>query len=127
MERNAGAAARLSQIDRAELAIVALARSEPISDLAVQHGVSRKFVYQQTHKARVGLDNAFSSTSSEHEVLFELGRGSEPASSELYSRVETTDLCGPDCDWKGWLFYAGSDRLPRIKLAGAGDLLGPAE
>ncbi len=55
MERNVGAAARLSQSDRAELAIAALARSEPISDLAVQHGVSRKFVRQQANKARYGV------------------------------------------------------------------------
>ena len=72
MERNAGAAARLSQIDRAELAIVALARSEPISDLAVQHGVSRKFVYQQANKARCALDEAFSSATGDDTVLFEI-------------------------------------------------------
>ena len=72
MERNAGAAARLSQIDRAELAIVALARSEPISDLAVQHGVSRKFVYQQANKARCALDEAFSSATADDTVLFEI-------------------------------------------------------
>ncbi len=47
MDRTVGAAAGLSQIHRADLAILALVRSEPISDLAVQHGVSRKFVYQQ--------------------------------------------------------------------------------
>jgi len=72
MERNAGAAARLSQIDRAELAIVALARSEPISDLAVQHGVSRKFVYQQANKARCALDEAFSSATADDTVLLEI-------------------------------------------------------
>jgi hypothetical protein len=71
MDRNVGASARLSQIDREELAILALARSEPISDLAVQHGVSRKFVYEQKHKARIALDHAFSATA-EDEVLFEL-------------------------------------------------------
>src|SRR4051794_15825869 len=36
-------------------------------------GVSRKFVYQQTHKARAALDDAFSSTTPDEEVLFELG------------------------------------------------------
>jgi hypothetical protein len=50
MDRNVGAATRLSQSDREELAILALARSAPISDLAVQHGVSRKFVYAQKHR-----------------------------------------------------------------------------
>ena len=72
MERNVGAAARLSQSDRAELAIVALARSEPISDLAVQHGVSRKFVYQQANKARCALDEAFNSATADDTVLFEI-------------------------------------------------------
>jgi hypothetical protein len=52
MDRSVGAAARLPQSDREELAIQALARAEPVSDLAVRHGVSRKFVYAQKHKAR---------------------------------------------------------------------------
>ena len=45
--------------DRKDLAIQALAQSATISDLAARHGVSRKFVYQQTHKARAVLDDAF--------------------------------------------------------------------
>ena len=60
MDRGVGAAARLPEGDRKELAIQALARSEAVSDLAARHGVSRKFVYQQTHKAREALDEAFS-------------------------------------------------------------------
>jgi hypothetical protein len=72
MERNVGAAARLSQIDRAELAILALARSEPISGLAAQHGVSRKFVYAQKHKARCALDEAFLCAATDEAVLFEI-------------------------------------------------------
>ena len=59
MDRDDGAAARLPQRDREALAIRALARSEPVSDLAVRHGVSRKFVYAQKHKARIALDDAF--------------------------------------------------------------------
>src|SRR5271165_6285920 len=72
MDRSVGAAARLPESDREELAIQALARSEPVSDLAARHGVSRKFVYAQTHKARIALDDAFSSATAEDEVLFEL-------------------------------------------------------
>jgi len=72
MDRCVGVAARLPENERKDLAIQALARSETISDLAAQHGVSRKFVYQQTHKARVALDEAFSSATPEDEVLFEL-------------------------------------------------------
>src|SRR4051812_2717519 len=49
MDRGVGAAVRpLSEIDRKDLAIQALAGSETVSDLAARHGMSRKFVYQQT-------------------------------------------------------------------------------
>ena len=62
MDRGVGAAARLlPESDRKDLAIQALAGSETVSDLAARHGVSRKFVYQQTHRARAALDEAFSS------------------------------------------------------------------
>src|SRR3982751_5750910 len=54
-------------------AITALAGSATVCDLAARHGVSRKFVYQQTYKARAALDDAFSSTTPAEEVLFELG------------------------------------------------------
>jgi hypothetical protein len=50
MDQIVGTAARLPEGDREELAIQALARSETVSDLAARHGVSRKFVYTQTHK-----------------------------------------------------------------------------
>ncbi len=72
MDRGVGAAARLPGSDRKDLAIQALAGSETVGDLAAQHGVSRKFVYQQAHKARTALDDAFSSVASDDEVLFEL-------------------------------------------------------
>ena len=51
MDQCIGAAARLPESDRKDLAIQALAGSETVSDLAARHGVSRKFVYHQTHKA----------------------------------------------------------------------------
>jgi transposase-like protein len=73
MDRGVGAAVRpLPESDRKDLAIQALAGSETVSGLAARHGVSRKFVYQQTHKARAALDEAFSSTTPDEEVLFEL-------------------------------------------------------
>jgi len=72
MDRGVGAAARLPGSDRKDLAIQALAGSGTVSDLAARHGVSRKFVYQQTHKARAALDDAFSSATPDDEVLFEL-------------------------------------------------------
>src|SRR4029079_19037873 len=73
MDRGVGAAVRsLPESDRKDLAIQALAGSETISDLAAQHGTSRKFVYQQTHKARTALDDAFSRATPDEAVLFEL-------------------------------------------------------
>jgi len=72
MDRCAGAAARLPESDRKDLAIQALARSETVSDLAARHGVSRKFVYRQTHKAVAALDDAFLPATPDHEVLFEV-------------------------------------------------------
>jgi transposase-like protein len=74
MDRGVGAAARLlPESDRKDLAIQALTGSETVSDLAARHGVSRKFVYQQTRKVHAALDGAFSSAKQDtEEVLFEL-------------------------------------------------------
>ena len=72
MDRCVGAAARLPGNDRKDLAVSALARSATVSDLAARHGVSRKFVYQQTHKARAALDDAFTPITRDDAVLFEL-------------------------------------------------------
>jgi len=72
MDRCVGAAARLLGSDRKDLAIQALAGSGTVSGLAARHGVSRKFIYQQTHKAGTALDDAFSPATPDDEVLFEL-------------------------------------------------------
>jgi len=72
MDRCVGAAARLPESDRKDLAVQALARSATISDLSTRHGVSRKFVYQQANKARRALDDAFLAADADDEVLFEI-------------------------------------------------------
>jgi hypothetical protein len=72
MDRCVGAAARLPESDRKDLAVQALARSATISDLSSRHGVSRKFVYQQARKARLALDDAFISTATDDTVLFQV-------------------------------------------------------
>jgi hypothetical protein len=51
MDRCGGAAAKLPESERKDLAILALARSQTVSELAGRHEVSRKFIYQQAHKA----------------------------------------------------------------------------
>lgn len=72
MDRCAGAAARLPKSNRRDLAVQALAGSEAVSDLAARHGVSRKFVNEQTRKARTALDDAFLPAAAETEGLFRL-------------------------------------------------------
>ena len=71
-DRGVGAAARLPECDRKELAVQALTRLETVCNLAAQYEVSRKFAYQQTHKAGAALGDAFSPAMPDSEVLFEL-------------------------------------------------------
>jgi hypothetical protein len=59
MNRSVGAAARLPGCERRRLGISALAGGQTIRSLADAHGVSRKFIYQQKHKAGAALDDAF--------------------------------------------------------------------
>jgi hypothetical protein len=49
----------LTPAQRQQLALDALTDSTPLSQLAQQHQVSRKFVYHQAHKAQQALDDAF--------------------------------------------------------------------
>src|SRR4051812_5660806 len=72
MDQCVGAAARLPEGERKDLAVQALARSATISDLSSRHGVSRKFVYQQANKARLALDDAFTAVAADDEILFEI-------------------------------------------------------
>lgn len=55
-------ACRATQLDclqRRDLSLQALQRTEPVARLATQHEVSRKFVYQQMAKATAAIDQAF--------------------------------------------------------------------
>lgn len=56
---------------RQALAVQALAGSQPIAQLAAEHVVSRKFVYQQADKANQALEQAFApAAAAEDQVLF---------------------------------------------------------
>ena len=63
-------AASLSPDTRQDIGIQVLSRSQPISHIATQHQVSRKFVYQQGNKAQQALDESFAP--SQDDVLFHL-------------------------------------------------------
>jgi len=66
------AASRLEPIEIKNLSLQALARTEPLSHLAQDYGVSRKFLYQQAAKASDALDEAFASSVDDQKVLFYL-------------------------------------------------------
>ncbi len=57
---------------RKSLAIEVLSKSQPLSHIAVQQQVSRKFLYQQGQKANEALNATFSAATVEPEVLFYL-------------------------------------------------------
>jgi hypothetical protein len=53
-------AAALGPIERRDLALEVLAGNRPVTELAEEHDVSRKFLYQQANTARQALERAFS-------------------------------------------------------------------
>src|SRR5262249_21853506 len=66
------AARSLAPDQRQQLALDALTEQQPISKLARDHDVSRRFVYQQAHQAQQALDQAFQPQSAADKVLFSL-------------------------------------------------------
>ena len=72
MSPNLSVAASLSPSARQKLGIGMVAKTKPVSQLAAEHQVSRKFVYQQGQKAKAALDEIFEPQASEDEVLFNL-------------------------------------------------------
>ena len=65
-------AASLSPTVRQDIGIQVLSRSEPVSHIADKHQVSRKFVYQQSSKAQQSLNQSFSPSQGDDDVLFHL-------------------------------------------------------
>jgi hypothetical protein len=64
-------AAQMGSLQRRDLFVEALRRTEPLTRLAERHRVSRKFVYQQMEKATAAIDQAFQPPGSDEEkVLF---------------------------------------------------------
>jgi hypothetical protein len=65
-------AQRLPPAQRQKLAVQVLAGAHPVAELARQHQVSRKFLYQQADTAQHALSDAFQPRPSDPEVLFYL-------------------------------------------------------
>ena len=65
-------AQRLLPQERQDLAIQVLAGAATVSELAREHEVSRKFLYQQAHTAEEALTQAFDPAAKSEDVLFYL-------------------------------------------------------
>jgi hypothetical protein len=65
-------AQRLLPQERRDLAVQVLAGAHPVSDLAREHEVSRKFLYEQAHTAQAALTQAFDPDPKSEAVLFYL-------------------------------------------------------
>jgi len=72
-DRDSCGAAHMAPRQRKALFLEALRRTEPLTRLAEQHRVSRKFIYQQMEKATTAIDQAFQPAGpQENPVLFRL-------------------------------------------------------
>jgi hypothetical protein len=65
-------ASGLQPLQRQELAVKVLSKQEPITQIAHQEQVSRKFIYQQKAIAQQALNNAFDKKTQDNEVLYYL-------------------------------------------------------
>jgi len=72
MSPSLSVAASLPPDIRQKLAIEVLAKSKPVSHLATENQVSRKFLHLQGLKAKKALVECFEPTTPDHEVLFYL-------------------------------------------------------
>ncbi|MEM8831107.1 MAG: hypothetical protein AAGE96_17375 [Cyanobacteria bacterium P01_G01_bin.19] len=72
MNSTSSIASGLQARDRQQLAINVLSQQEPISQIAKQEQVSRKFLYQQKAIAQLALNTAFEKSKPQKEVLYYL-------------------------------------------------------
>ena len=72
MTSSSSVAATLAPETRQQIAIEALAKSKPITHLANEFQVSRKFVRKQSQKAKVALNESFEPKTPDNQVLFYL-------------------------------------------------------
>src|SRR3972149_3695168 len=67
-----GHRAALGPIERKTLSLQVLAKTDPVTHLAQNYRVSRKFLYQQAAKAQQALDRTFNPSEPDNEVLYHL-------------------------------------------------------
>ncbi|WP_019506146.1 hypothetical protein [Pleurocapsa sp. PCC 7319] len=72
MNSTSSVASGLQPLQRQAMAVKVLTKQEPITEIAKEEQVSRKFVYQQQAIAQIALNQAFEKKEPEQEVLYYL-------------------------------------------------------
>ena len=89
-------AASLPPAIRKDIGIQVLSQSETLTQLAQEHQVSRKFIYQQGHIAQQALDDSFAANEDEHEVMFYL-----PVTQSCLFQLILALVLICDCSYRG--------------------------
>lgn len=72
MSSASSVAATLRPETRQQIAIEALVKTKPISHLATEYAVSRKFIYDQSAQAKQSLNESFEPITPDEQILFHL-------------------------------------------------------
>ena len=96
MNPSSSVASRLQSHHRQQLAINVLSKQEPISYIANQEQVSRKFLYQQTAIAQQALDKAFDKPEKDSEFLYYL-----PVTQKWISQLILALILICHCSYRG--------------------------
>ena len=105
--------------ERQQLAVQVLSKQEPISQIAQQEQVSRKFLYQQKALAIEALNTAFEKRDREKEILYYLPitqQGNKLSAKLIKARKKEAKLLNLVADIKILLYWL---RIDILSLAGA--------
>ena len=96
MNSSFSVASRLQPLQRQEIAVKVLAKQEPITQIANQEQVSRKFIYQQKEIAIEALNMAFDKPEKDNEVLYYL-----PITQKWISQLILALILICHCSYRG--------------------------
>lgn len=96
-------ATEMTPLERRGLALEVLHRQRTVEQMAAERGVSRKFAYQQVHKARQALAEAFSGEQEDPKVLYWI-----PVTRDWIGQFVLGLLLVGHCSERGVIELAGS-------------------
>ncbi len=96
MNPSSSVASRLHPVQRQEIAVKVLSKQEPITQIANQEQVSRKFIYQQKVIAQQALNKAFDKPEKDNEILYYL-----PITQKWISQLILALIVICHCSYRG--------------------------